>query len=98
MDLIGKKMYTTSSFQMQIVNNQALLSKYNFVNWTAVSNFADQLSKALREEYQMVIANGCLVANVIAVYAGHRVYFGQNDGLSNDQEKGILAAEFEYCS
>lgn len=48
MDLLGRMIYASSSLQMHIAKQQALLSKYNFVNWTAVSKFVDQLPEALR--------------------------------------------------
>lgn len=52
LDFMGRKIYTSSSIQRQIANHQALLSKYNFVNWTAMSKFVDQLPEASREEFQ----------------------------------------------
>lgn len=49
-DLIGRKISTSSSLQMHIANQQALLSKYDFINWTAMSKFVDQLPEAFREK------------------------------------------------
>lgn len=37
MDFMGRKIYISSFLQMQIANQQALLSKCDFVNWTAMS-------------------------------------------------------------
>lgn len=45
-DLLGGRS-TSSSLQMRITNQQALLSKYAFLNWSAVSKFVDQLLEAL---------------------------------------------------
>lgn len=50
MDLTGRKIYTSSSLQMRIGNQQALLFKYDFENWTALSKFVDQLLETFREE------------------------------------------------
>lgn len=44
--------------QMRIANQQKLLSKYDFVNWTATSKFVDRLLEASREEFCAFVAEG----------------------------------------
>lgn len=36
-------MYSASSLQMHIANQQILLDKYNFLNWDAISRFISKL-------------------------------------------------------
>lgn len=47
---------------MWIVNQQALLSKYNFVNWTAMSKLVDQLPETSRGEFWVFVNEICLGA------------------------------------
>lgn len=47
---------------MCIANQQPLLSKYNFINWAAVSKCVDHLPEASREESRLLVAEGYLVA------------------------------------
>lgn len=47
---------------MRITNQQALLSKYDFLNWLAMSKFEDQLPEASHDAFWGFVAEGCLVA------------------------------------
>lgn len=62
MDLMGRMIYTSSSLHMQIANQQALLSKYDFVNWTSMSKFTAQMPETIKQEFGGFIAEGGLVA------------------------------------
>lgn len=62
LDLLGRKIYTSASLQMWIANQEALLSTFNFLNWTAVYKFMDQLSGVLHEIFWVFVMEGCLVA------------------------------------
>ncbi|KAH1176788.1 hypothetical protein KIL84_010490 [Mauremys mutica] len=61
LDLLGRKINTSSSLQMRITNHQALLSKYDFLNWLARAKF-EQLLKVSHDEFWALIAKDCLVA------------------------------------
>lgn len=43
-NLLGRKIYTSLSLQLQLANQQAFLSKYNFLNWIVMSRFIQFLS------------------------------------------------------
>lgn len=62
---MGRKIYTSSSLEMCIANQQALLSKYNFFNWTAMSTLMDKFPELSREEFMAFIAEGCMVAQIL---------------------------------
>lgn len=51
MGLMGRKIYISSWLQTRIANRLALLSKYNFVYWMAMSKYEDQLPKASRKDF-----------------------------------------------
>lgn len=53
LDLLGRKIYTYSSLQMRIANQQALLSKQDFLNQPAMAKFDKQLSEASHDEFWM---------------------------------------------
>ncbi|KAH1171268.1 hypothetical protein KIL84_006886 [Mauremys mutica] len=104
MDLMGRKIYTFSSLQMCVANQQPLLSKYYFMNWMAVSKIAGQLPEALREAFGAFITEGSLVAktllksmlNVMATLARvasvvtmRRVSRLQNLGTTPDVQQAI---------
>lgn len=46
---MGRQIYLASSLQMCIANQQALLSKYDFMNWDAMSKFVDKMPETSRE-------------------------------------------------
>lgn len=61
---MGRKIYTSSSLQMHIKNQQAF-SKYDFVSWAAISKFADKLLESSREEFIAFIAEGHILAKTL---------------------------------
>lgn len=61
LDLPAQKNHT-SSLQMRIINQQALLYKYDFLNLSAMSKFNNHLLKASHEEFWAFTVEDCLVA------------------------------------
>lgn len=62
LDLLGRKIYTSSSLQVRIASQQALLARYGFLNWLAMARFEEQLPKASSEKFWVFFTESYLVA------------------------------------
>lgn len=51
LDLFGQKAYSMGGLQLRIVNQQALLGRYNFNMWEAMQKFKDMLHQEARQEF-----------------------------------------------
>lgn len=62
LDLLGRKVFSSSSFQFRIINYQALMAKYNFLKHTKFAEFIDSLLQQDRAHFQALIDEDKLIA------------------------------------
>ncbi|CAM2106863.1 unnamed protein product [Caretta caretta] len=62
--LLGQKSYFILSLQMKISDYQALLAKYNHVDWSALQSFIDQLPPDYRDDFQTTLVEGYVVTKI----------------------------------
>lgn len=61
-DLFDRKAYSLVTLQFRIANYQALMAKYDHMNYAKCNAFIDHLPEAQREQFQAIIREGQLVA------------------------------------
>lgn len=59
--LLSRKVFTSTSIQFRVSNYQALLAKYDLVNYSKFSKFKDKLPSEDRTQFQAFLAKGMLV-------------------------------------
>ncbi|XP_029768569.1 uncharacterized protein LOC115271282 [Terrapene carolina triunguis] len=64
LDLFGRKLYSSSSFQLRVANHQALLGRYDFNLWGSMPKFTDSLQEHDRKEYKALVEEGTASARV----------------------------------
>ncbi|EMP35619.1 Protein transport protein Sec61 subunit alpha isoform 1 [Chelonia mydas] len=62
LDSFGRKIYSSSSFQLQVANYQALLGRYEFSLWSSLPKFEDSLQEYDRKEFKALVEEGTAAA------------------------------------
>ncbi|KAM7180660.1 uncharacterized protein RBU57_016989 [Macrochelys suwanniensis] len=62
MDSFGRKFYSSSSFQLQVANHQALLSRYDFNLWGSLPKFELSLPERERKQFKALVEEGAAAA------------------------------------
>lgn len=62
LELYIQKVYSTITLQMNRTNSRALLSKYYFNNYFAISKFADRLPEEYKEQFLALISEEHIIA------------------------------------
>ncbi|EMP34013.1 hypothetical protein UY3_08821 [Chelonia mydas] len=62
MGLFDRKMYSTGGLQLQIANQQAILSRYNFNSWDSMMKFKELILSDSRTEFAAIVEKGKAVA------------------------------------
>lgn len=92
-------------------DQQALLSTFDFLSWSAVSKCVDQLLKGLREEFRVFVTEGWFVAKIslqspldvagasarvmAALVTLRRTSWLQNSGITLDVQQDIEDLPFD---
>ncbi|EMP29925.1 hypothetical protein UY3_12917 [Chelonia mydas] len=61
-DSSGRKIYSSSSFQLLVANHQALLGRYEFSLWGSLPKFEDSLQERNRKEFKALGEEGAAAA------------------------------------
>ncbi|KAM7163698.1 uncharacterized protein RBU57_007879 isoform 2-T2 [Macrochelys suwanniensis] len=64
LDSFGRKLYSSSSFQLRVANHQALLSRYNFNLWGSLQKFEPFLPERERKEFKALVEEQAAAAKV----------------------------------
>lgn len=65
LNLLGHKVFTSASLQFCISNYQALLAKYDFLNYGRLEDFIEKLRWQDRGRFQSILEEGKLVARTV---------------------------------
>lgn len=61
LDLFGRKAYSSATLQFHIASYQALMTKYDYINYSKLNNFIEQL---LESYCKAIVHEGQLVAKI----------------------------------
>ncbi|EMP37455.1 hypothetical protein UY3_05364 [Chelonia mydas] len=62
LDVLGRKVYSSSTLQFRIVNYSALLSNYNFNNYNKLFEFASYIPDDRRADFKSILTEGQLIS------------------------------------
>lgn len=77
LDLFGHKAYSSSTLQFRIAKYEALLSKYNHVNYSKLNKFNQHIPQDKKEQFQALVTEGRLLA-----YRALQVSFDTGDTVA----------------
>ncbi|XP_067416629.1 general transcription factor IIF subunit 1 isoform X2 [Emydura macquarii macquarii] len=62
LDLFGRKVYSSAALQFRIANYAALMSRYDYANYSKLNAFIEYLPEDKREQFQAIVTEGQLLA------------------------------------
>ncbi|EMP32987.1 hypothetical protein UY3_09865 [Chelonia mydas] len=62
LDLFDRKAYSLATLLLRIANYQALLAKYDYINYTKISELTDFISEDKREQFTALVSEGQLIS------------------------------------
>ncbi|EMP33894.1 hypothetical protein UY3_08978 [Chelonia mydas] len=62
LDLFRRKVYSTATLQLRIANYQALMAKYDYINYSKLNDFIEWLLESHREQFKAIIQEDQLEA------------------------------------
>lgn len=65
LDLFDRKAYSSASLQFRIGNYQALLAKYDYINYNRLSDFNEKLPESSWYTFKAIVQEGQLVAKIV---------------------------------
>lgn len=92
LDLLGRKVYISSTLQFHIANYSALLAKYDFDNFGKLFGFTADISEDRRAQFKSVLIEGELVADGLTGLPGQHQFCSPYHSYSDSDAQRLMAA------